>query len=189
MADHEMGDNEEHAMQEEAVPTAGAAAQRADYSMGGDTAEVRRNGRLVNLRRGRDGGYQILMRDRVIQGFCSEFEDITGWRMPVDSQIQARITIVPNGRLRGAVYPEELPDQSQRVEGFATERATIVRRRLNPDDDDGVELQSIAHPGNPPMFQPDPPLADWQLEALRHLNMERSQLTHTIDMIESVGRR
>ena len=132
MADHEMGDNEEHAMQEAEVPlgpTAGAAAQREDYSMGGDT-ERRHPGRLVNLRRGRDGSYQILMRDRVIQGFCSEFEDITSWRQPLDTQIQARINIVPTGRLRGAYYPEEI--DPLRAEGFETDRLEDRTRGLMP---------------------------------------------------------
>ncbi len=179
MADHEMGDNdapeqetEEGLIQEVAAHFAGGQrAGQDDYSMGGDTAEVRRNGRLVNLRRSADGAYEILMRGRVIQGFCSQFEDITGWAQPRDTQIQARVTITPTGRLRGVPHPEERVQRRLMPEGF------------NPvqTEDDGIALESIAHPG--------PPLAEWQLEALRHLNMERSQLTHTIDMIESLGRR
>ena len=182
MADHEMGDNDDSAPEQELPIEEQAINEIARHFAGGQRADedysIRRNGRLVDLRRSQDGAYQILMRGRVIQGFCAQFEDITGWRMPRDTQIQSRITIQPTGRLRGALYPEEHADRPE-PEGFSTDRLEVRTTGIMPDD--GIALESIAHPG--------PPLAEWQLEALRHLNMERSQLTHTIDMIESLGRR
>ena len=173
MADHEMGEDQMEPPPEEELVNAIAG------HFAGSAAGVRRNGRLVNLLRDDNGGYQIIMRGRVIQGFCSEFEDITAWSQPRDTQIQARITIVPTGRLRSARYPE----MQGRVEpaGYDPES---VQRRLAPDEigavptgNDGVRLESRAHP------------VHWQEEALRHLRMERDQMAHTIDMIESLGRR
>lgn len=178
MADHEMAEDDAE------IPTTadlGAVPAEQDYSMGGETTVLQHQGRLVVLRRDAQGGYAILMREQQIQGFCGQFEEITGWRMPRDTQLQARIAIQPAGRLRSARYPDH-----ERIED-GPELPERVQRRLMPDgvnaiptEGDGVALESIAHPSN---------AASWQVEAIRHLNMERDQLTHTIDMIESLRRR
>ncbi len=165
-----------------ALPTTEAALvnELAESDPQGGTA-----GRLVSLRRSRDGAYQILMRDRVIQGFCLQFEDITGWRQPRDTQMQARISIVPIGRLRVALYPEEHPDPPHDFETERVGRDDSVQRRLMPDGinavptggDDGVQLESIAHP------------VPWQVEALAYLREERDHTEQAIEMIESLRRR
>lgn len=131
--------------------------------------EIRTQGRLVNLRRDAQGQYQILMRDRVIQGFCSEFEDITGWNQPLDTQVQARIAIHPTGRLRAATY-HDLGSGQDRIEPMGLDIQTRLR-------DDGIALESRAHP------------VPWQVEALARLRVERDQMEQAIDMIESLRLR
>lgn len=163
MDDREMGD--EAPSQPEGFSGIGRALPEQGTINPEAAGEIRRDGRLVNLRRGRDGGYQILMRNRVIQGFCAEFEDITAWRQPVDTQLQARISIVPTGRLRAAQYPDQDP-----IGGYET-----VQTRIMPDD--GIHLESIAHPVGS--------LPQWQVNALGHLEEEVARIRNMIDMIQN----
>lgn len=113
-------------------------ARAAPETMG-ETRQRRGEGRRVTLGRQRSGGYAIWMRDRHVQSFCGEWEDITRFQLPEGIEQQVRIHIEPMGEAR-MLRPEYSGEQDDRVEAAV-------------DPGDGVELRSIAHPNNPPMFQ------------------------------------
>jgi len=120
----------------------GAAAGQAREAMPDPPGEIRQRrgqGRRINLRRSSDGSYSIWMQNRLIQSFCGEWEDITRFQLPEGIQQQCRITVHSLGEARE--WSEEETRGQDRVQA---ERP-----------DDGVELRTIAHPNNPPMFQDD----------------------------------
>ncbi len=64
--------------------------------------------RRVMLRRDNGGGYSILRRGGVIQAFCAEFEEITGFTMEPDTQQQVRIRVESIGPRSRAMYSSEV---------------------------------------------------------------------------------
>jgi len=120
--------------------------------------------RRVILRRDDTGSYCIFMGSRMVQGFCNEFEDITGFAMGANTQQQVRIFIDPIGRRQRAHYPErDEPEESL--------------PELSINRDQGVELFSSAHPGNPTITM------TWQDEARQHLAQEIEQRQALINML------
>ena len=73
--------------------------------------------RRVILRRNQDGAYEIFARGRLIQTFCTEFEDITRWAMELNSEQQVRILIEPMGNRRQLSLQERVSDFPVRMEG------------------------------------------------------------------------
>ena len=109
-------------------------ARAAQPEVMGEIRQRRGQGRRVTLARQRSGGYAIWMRDRHVQSFCGEWEDITRFQLPEGIEQQVRIHIEPMGEAR-MLRPEYSGESDDRVEA------------AQPDD--GVELRSIAHPNNP----------------------------------------
>lgn len=159
---------EERVMQGEPIPM--TATVTAGTGAG---AETHRQGRRVTLRRDAGGSYQILMRDQVVQGFCDQFEEITRWRMPRDTQLQARIFIQPVGRLCRAVYID-------RVEG-GPEAAIGVQERLEHGPVPIPEERSEMDFG-----MADVAAVGWRAEALEYLRREWDQMARVIDTLENI---
>ena len=141
--------------------------------------------RRVMLRHDDSGGYQILMGGRVLQGFCQEFEDITGYSLVVNTQQQVRIHIDPIGRRQPAYYPERESDINV-VEGQPPD--ALIRHRVPGEGvrirttDQGIEqeevvLSSEAHPGNPTITM------TWQDEAREQLVRDIELRQNMIDLL------
>jgi len=139
-----------------AGPTQAAAPQT--------TSQVGVPRRLV-LRHDDTGGYQILMGNRVLQGFCQEFEDVTGYAIGLNEQQQVRIRIDPIGRRQQARYPDREPEREAPPEQLSINRG------------EGVELFSAAHPGNPTVTQ------TWRDEAREHLVRDIETMQNMIDLL------
>lgn len=110
----------------------------------GEIRYRRGEGRRTNLRRSSDGSYSLWMGGRLIQSFCSEWEDITRFQLPEGIQQQVRVNVQSLGEAR-----EWDGDESPRGDD---ERVEVAVDAV----DDGVELRSIEHPHNPmPPVDPD----------------------------------
>lgn len=172
MADHEMG--EDQASPEpvaegfsgvgQALATSARVERRARPEADYGRPQRRGQGRRVNLVRLSGGEYQIrLGRDRIVQGFCSDFEDITRFQLPAGIQQQVRINIEEVGEAR------EFNDNPGHFSDPPVPGMLHV--------DDGVALESIAHPaGNLPR---------WQVEALGHLEEEVARIRNLIDALQN----
>jgi hypothetical protein len=99
----------------------------------GEIRQRRGEGRRINLRRSTDGSYSLWMGGRLIQSFCSEWEDVTRFQLPEGIQQQVRVNVQSLGEAREW--------DGREVSG--QDRVEEVR------PDDGVALRSIAHPNNP----------------------------------------
>lgn len=124
--------------------------------------------RRVMLRRDRNGSYSIFMGRRMIQGFCSEFEDITRFALAPGMQLQVRIQIQPIGALHPATYPDEEPPQ-------VTEEPLLDINQV-----EGRPLFSSAHPGNPTVTM------TWQDEAREHIHEQMTRMRHMLNLLESM---
>lgn len=87
--------------------------------------------RRVMLRRDDTGNYQISMGGRMIQGFCQEFEEITGYAIGVNTQQQVRIHIEPIGRRQHARYPDRGEDTPP-TDVVAEDSPVEIRDRSRP---------------------------------------------------------
>lgn len=133
--------------------------------------------RRVILRRDRGGSYSIFMRSRMIQGFCSEFEDITSFHIEPDTQLQVRINIQQIGALHPAVYPDEEPPQP------------ILRARLAQEDQE-EPLLDINQVEGRPLFSSAHPQGierrSWQDEAREHIHEQMTRMRHMLNLLESM---
>lgn len=111
----------------------GGARAETQREVPGEVRHRRGEGRRINLRRSSDGSYSLWMGGRLIQSFCSEWEDVTRFQLPEGIQQQVRVNVHSLGEAR------EWDGNESRGE----DRVQEVR------EDDGVELRSIAHPNNP----------------------------------------
>lgn len=130
--------------------------------------------RRVMLRRNAGGAYEILIGRRILQSFCSEFENITRWVMPSNTQLPVRIEIIPSGEAQAATYPDREPAISRDRD------QPILRARLAAEDDDPPEevaLFSTAHPGNPRITM------TWQDEAREQLVRDIELRQNMIDLL------
>ena len=112
----------------------GGARAATQAEVPGEVRHRRGEGRRINLRRSTDGSYSLWMGGRLIQSFCSEWEDVTRFQLPEGIQQQCRVSVHALGEAREWDGEELRGDQPDRVQA---ERP-----------DDGVELRSIAHPNN-----------------------------------------
>lgn len=128
--------------------------------------------RRVILRRDSEGCYQILMRSRQLQGFCREFEDVTGFAIAPDMQLQVRINIQQIGGLHRATYPDREPESVINADSDQP----ILRARLAEEDRE-VALFSTVHPGNPTVTM------TWQDEAREQLVREIEERQNMIDLL------
>jgi hypothetical protein len=119
--------------------------------------------RRVILRRDENGSYCIFIGRQMIQGFCSEFEDITGYSIGVNTQQQVRISIDPIGRRQPARYPDRLDRPDALIRHRDPGEAVRVRATDQGIEQEEVALFSMAHPGNPTVTQ------TWQEQARLHL--------------------
>jgi len=124
--------------------------------------------RRVTLRRDENGSYSIFMRRRMIQGFCSEFEDITSFHIEPDTQVQVRINIQQLGGVHRATYPEREPDGPE-----------IVRVRATREDgqEQEIGLFSSAHPQG---------IETWQDQARRAMQEQMTRLQDMLNLLESM---
>jgi hypothetical protein len=74
------------------------------------------------------------MGGRLIQSFCSEWEDVTRFQLPEGIQQQVRVNVHSLGEAREWDGNEARDSNDERVDIAV---------------DDGVELRSVAHPHNP----------------------------------------
>jgi hypothetical protein len=137
--------------------------------------------RTVVLRHDNTGSYQILMGSRVLQGFCQEFEDVTGCSMGVDLQQRVRIHIEYIGRRQQARYPE----REDRPDALLTPRLPNrdpedVANQMQRTLVDGAPLYSMAHPGNPTVTM------TWQDEARQALHEQMTRMQHMLNLLESL---
>ncbi len=149
--------------------------------------------RRVMLRRNENGAYEILIGRRIIQSFCSEFENITRWVMPSNTQLPVRIEIIPSGEAQAATYSDREPEISRdrdqpilRARLAAEEEEepdgpeAIPRGaqvRISQSEDEGVALFSMAHPGNPRITM------TWQDEAREQLVRDIELRQNMIDLL------
>ena len=132
--------------------------------------------RRVVLRRDENGSYCIFMGSRMIQGFCSEFEDVTGYSIGMNRQQQVRICIEPIGRQIHARYPER-EDVPQMVRHRDPGEAVMIRttdRGLEPED---VALFSSAHPQG---------IERWPDMARRGLQEQMTRLQDMLNLLEGM---
>ena len=80
------------------IPVAGNASIQVDPP--GEIEQRRGEGRRVNLIRNHNGEYAIYLRNRCVQSFCGEWEDITRFQLPEGIQQQIRINIEVLGQAR-----------------------------------------------------------------------------------------
>ena len=99
-------------------------------------AQAAASPRRVVLRHDDTGSYQILMGHRLIQGFCQEFEEITGYAIGANLQQQVRIHIEPIGRRQHAHYPDREPPPMVRHRD--PEEAVMIRTT-----DEGIEQEDV----------------------------------------------
>jgi len=164
-----MSDEPDGAERTRSEPTQAAAPQT--------TSQVGVPRRLV-LRHDDTGGYQILMGNRVLQGFCQEFEDITGYAIGLNEQQQVRIRIDPIGRRQPAFYPDRgdnPPDAliRHRVPG----EGVRIRTTDQGIEQEEVVLSSQAHPGNPTVAM------TWRDEARERLVRDIETMQNMIDLL------
>jgi len=133
--------------------------------------------RRVILRRDENGSYCIFMGREMIQGFCSQFEDITGFSMGLNRQQQVRIVIEPIGRRQHARYPErdDPPLIDDRVPD--AERGLRIRTTDVNMVEGGPALFSSAHPQG---------IETWQLQARRGVQEQMSRLQDMLNLLESM---
>ena len=138
-----------------------AAGHESDINM------VSGRPRRVMLRRNGNGAYEILIGRRILQSFCSEFENITRWVMPSNTQLPVRIEIIPSGEAQAATYPDREEDQP------------LLRASVAEEDDppEEVALYSQAHPGNPRITM------TWQDEAREQLVRDIELRQNMIDLL------
>lgn len=158
-------------------PAQAAAGQSRAEDAGDRTRESRP--RRVILRRDDTGGYCIFIGRQMIQGFCSEFEDITGYSIGPNTQQQVRIAIEPIGRRQPARYPDrgDDPPDALLTPRLPNRDREDVANQMQRTLVDGEPLYSQAHPGNPTITM------TWQDEAREHLVREIEQRQALIDML------
>jgi hypothetical protein len=113
----------------------GGARAETQREVPGEVRHRRGEGRRINLRRSSDGSYSLWMGGRLIQSFCSEWEDVTRFQLPEGIQQQVRVNVHSLGEAR-EWDGEDIPERN-------------IGRVQEERPDDGVELRSIAHPNNP----------------------------------------
>lgn len=97
----------------------------------------RGQGRRIRLVRDRDGQYIIFAGSRRVQSFCSEWEDITRFQMPMGIEQQVRIVVQELGparemrdeNLEASRFQEERAERAQQV-GLEPPRSFQVDRRM-----------------------------------------------------------
>lgn len=154
------------------TPQAAAGGQFATETEAHRDRTMESRPRRVVLRHDDTGSYQILMGNRLVQGFCHEFEDITGYSIGMNRQQQVRICIEPIGQQRHAIYADRDGPEVTRV------RDTPIDARIRTGD--GVGLFNAAHPGNPTVTM------TWQDEARRHIHEQMTRLQDMLNLLESV---
>ncbi len=134
--------------------------------------------RRVILRRDENGTYCIFMRDRMIQGFCNEFEDVTGYHIRMNRQQQVRICIESIGRQLRARYPER-DEASQPIlrARLAQEAQEEPLDHANAHEEPEVALFSSAHPQG---------IETWQMQARRGVQEQMSRLQDMLNLLESM---
>ncbi len=138
--------------------------------------------RRVVLRRDENGSYCILMGGRLIQGFCQEFEDVTGYHIGMNRQQQVRICIEPIGRQLHARYPErdEAPQPILRARLAQEAQEEPEEPLLDINQVEGRPLFSSVHPGNPTVTM------TWQDEARAHIHEQMTRMRHMLNLLESM---
>ncbi|KKN76775.1 hypothetical protein LCGC14_0367460 [marine sediment metagenome] len=136
--------------------------------------------RRVILRRDENGSYCIFMGREMIQGFCSQFEDITGFSMGVDTQQQVRIAIESIGRRQRARYPDRLDRPDALIRHRDPGEAVMTRATEQGIEQEEVALFSSAHPGNPTITM------TWQDEARQALQEQMTRMQHMLNLLESL---
>lgn len=159
-------------------PAQAAGGQFQAEDAGDRTRESRP--RRVILRRDENGSYCIFMGGHMIQGFCSEFEEITGYSMGVNLQQQVRIQIETIGRRQRARYPEREDRPDALIRHRDPGEAVMVRATDQGIEQEDVSLFSMAHPGNPTVTQ------TWQDEAREHLVQEIERRQDLINLLSGM---
>jgi hypothetical protein len=140
--------------------------------------EMESRPRTVVLRHDETGSYQILMGNRLLQGFCQEFEDVTGYSIGVGLQQRVHIHIEPIGRRQQARYP----DREDRPDALIRHRdpgeAVMIRTTAQGIEQEEVSLFSEAHPGNPTVTQ------TWQDEARQALQEQMTRMQELFNLLE-----
>ena len=154
------------------------APQAAAGQFQAEDAEARMDARprRVVLRHDDTGSYQILMGHRLIQGFCPEFEEITGYAIGGNLQQQVRIHIEPIGRRQHAHYPDREPLIDDRVPDAERGRVRIRTTDANMVEG-GPALFSSAHPHQP---------MSWQDQARRQVQEQMTRLQDMLNLLESM---
>jgi hypothetical protein len=133
--------------------------------------------RTVVLRHDDTGSYQILMGSRVLQGFCQEFEDVTGCSMGVDLQQRVRIHIEYIGRRQQARYPDRQPPPDALIRHRDPGEAVMIRTTEQGIEQEEVALFSSAHPQG---------IERWPDIARRGLQEEMTRLQDMLNLLEGM---
>lgn len=141
---------------------------------------TRRRARRVILRRDDSGSYQILMGSRLVQAFCDEFEEITGYSIGVNTQQHARIIIEAIGRRQQAHYPDRDPPPDALIRHRDPGEAVMIRTTEQGIEQEEVSLFSAAHPGNPTVTM------TWQDEAREQLVREIERRQDLINLLAEI---
>lgn len=94
---------------------AGAAREGAADTE--DIPQSRGHGRRVTLVRSRDGQYQIWRLTRLIQTFCSDWEDVTRFQLPegIEQQIRIHIQVVGEAQIAREQVSAQLEEERAEV--------------------------------------------------------------------------
>ncbi len=138
-------------------------------------AQAAASPRRVVLRHDDTGNYQILMGHRLIQGFCQEFEEITGYAIGVNLQQQVLIHIEPIGRRQHAHYPDRDPPPLIRHRDPG--EAVRIRTTDEGIEQEEVALFSSAHPQG---------IETWQMQARRGVQEQMTRLQDMLNLLESM---
>lgn len=159
------------------TPDQAPQAAAGEFAVTGDADRVTEaRPRRVTLRRDENGSYGIFMGRHMIQGFCSEFEDITSFHIEPDTQLQVRINIQQIGALHPATYPEREPLRDDRVPD--AERGLMrIRTTDQGMEQEEVALFSQAHPHQP---------MSWQDQARRQVQEQMTRLQDMLNLLESM---
>lgn len=113
----------------------------------------RGQGRRIRLVRDRDGQYIIFAGSRRVQSFCSEWEDITRFQMPMGIEQQVRIVVQELGPAR-EMRPE--PDQeeprlarNEPPRSFQDDRRMLQSMSMPNEEAVNYQLRGDGEPINP----------------------------------------
>jgi len=171
----EPGDELTEELREAIIESNVAGTGQVQVERSGDSSP--RQGRRVILRCNPSGEYQILWRNRVIQSFCPEFEDIANFVLPQGIEQQVRIHIMPIGSAR-EIPPQGVPREDSLEDGVALR--TIVHPRPAGLSEESLEELEIEIPG-------DPALHPWQNDAIEIIRQEIRGLRAALQVIANLG--